>query len=578
MGSCKGVLLAILCFCCSFMVLGQKGKDSLLNKSFPELLNQVNKAKTFDEMNLLADALIQKSKREDNTLFLIGGYNIKSYIYNDSTMVLYCDSIIALTKPGLSDVYRMEAYKLKGGYFFNKKNYNYALDNYLKVAFYANKLGDEKYILKSKYDLGVLKRIINEREEALALYKEVYHSALKNPIELDTITYLSTITAIANIYNDMELGDSSSYYNMLGFKEATKYGKKPYVKHFSLNEGVSHYYKGQYKEAIDSLEKHTPYFEQNINTNNLPYAYYYSGKSHQEIGNEAVAIGYYKKADSLFKKNQAVYSISRKSYEELINYYKKRNDLKNQLLYINQLIKVDSVLHEEELYLSKGIFKEYDIPQLESEKASIQKQMDKNKSLSKKIIFIGSALLILSLAVLSYQYFKRINDKKKFDAIMNAMEKTPIVIELAPEQKEPKVHTDDLTRDESPDEKLLDISEEIVASILDGLQTFEKEQQFLSQQTTLNSLAKELNTNSNYLSKVVNYTKKQSFANYLNLLRIEYFINLAKKDPTIRKFTIKAIASEVGFSNSESFSKAFYKHKGLKPSYFLKELENSSKI
>ena len=126
-------------------------------------------------------------------------------------------------------------------------------------------------------------------------------------------------------------------------------------------------------------------------------------------------------------------------------------------------------------------------------------------------------------------------------------------------------------------EKILNISDDIIASILDGLQSFEKTKQFLSLKVTLNSLAKDLNTNSNYLSKVVNHHKKTSFANYINSLRIDYFINLVKKDSTLRKYTIKAIATEVGFSNAESFSKAFVKHKGIRPSYFLKELEKSLK-
>lgn len=578
MGSCKRNVLSVLFFLGSLFVFGQEDVDSLKFLNFQELFIKYSETNSFYEANRIANRIVEKAKNGNNINFLIGGYQIHALIRADYSKLIYCDSIINLKNEDVNPLFIADAYQLKADYYFNNNNYNKALDNYLIVSKYAEELDNNQYILKSKYDIGTLKRKINETEEALSLYKEGFEYAQNNRDQLDVNTYLSTITAIANIYNDMELGDSSSYYNKLGFKEATKYGKESYVKHFSLNEGVSHFYKGQYKEAIDSLEKHTPYFERDINTNNLPYAFYYSGKSHQEIGNEAVAIGYYKKVDSLFKKNQAVYSISRKSYEELISYYKKKNDLKNQLLYINQLIKVDSLLHEEELYLSKGIFKEYDIPQLESEKASIQKQMDKNKSFSKKIIFIGFTLLILSLAVLGYQYFKRINDKKKFDAIMYGIEKTPTVIELANKQKDAEVYTDHLTSDEPTEEKLLDISEETVASILDGLQTFEKEQQFLSQQTTLNSLAKELNTNSNYLSRVVNFTKKQSFANYLNLLRIEYFIILAKNDPTIRKFTIKAIASEVGFSNSESFSKAFYKHKGLKPSYFLKELENSSKI
>ncbi|WP_159025502.1 AraC family transcriptional regulator [Aquimarina sp. Aq78] len=40
-----------------------------------------------------------------------------------------------------------------------------------------------------------------------------------------------------------------------------------------------------------------------------------------------------------------------------------------------------------------------------------------------------------------------------------------------------------------------------------------------------------------------------------------------------RKYTVQAIAQEIGFNNSEAFSKAFYKKTGIYPSYFIKKLE-----
>ena len=39
-----------------------------------------------------------------------------------------------------------------------------------------------------------------------------------------------------------------------------------------------------------------------------------------------------------------------------------------------------------------------------------------------------------------------------------------------------------------------------------------------------------------------------------------------------KKYTIKAISSEVGFNNVQSFAKAFHNSKGINPSYFIKEL------
>jgi YesN/AraC family two-component response regulator len=279
--------------------------------------------------------------------------------------------------------------------------------------------------------------------------------------------------------------------------------------------------------------------------------------------------------DSLFVTENRTDIIMKRSYQELINYHKKSGDLKKELYYVNQFLRLDSLLHKEEIYLSKGLYKEYDIPQLESEKEMILQQMEENDLLFKKIILAFTILLAVSLIVLFFQYYKKTVYKKKFDAIMNSIDESSPT-EVAPIE-EIQESIEGPIIDKTKEKKSLDISKEIVSDILKGLQKFEKEKQFLSHNITISILTKELKTNNNYLSKVINHYKKLSFSNYLNLLRVNYFIDLAKRDPNIRKFTIKAIANDVGFSNSESFSKAFYKHKGIKPSYFLKELENSYK-
>ncbi|QTD36723.1 AraC family transcriptional regulator [Polaribacter batillariae] len=87
--------------------------------------------------------------------------------------------------------------------------------------------------------------------------------------------------------------------------------------------------------------------------------------------------------------------------------------------------------------------------------------------------------------------------------------------------------------------------------------------------------AKDLNSNTNYLSKIINHYKGLSFSNYLNTLRINFIISELKVNSLYRKFTIKAIAEEAGFNNPESFSKAFYKITNVKPSFFMKQLEEN---
>ena len=65
-----------------------------------------------------------------------------------------------------------------------------------------------------------------------------------------------------------------------------------------------------------------------------------------------------------------------------------------------------------------------------------------------------------------------------------------------------------------------------------------------------------------------------NFSSYISNLRIEYCLKKLKSDFKFRKYSITAIAFEIGFNNVESFSKAFYKTTNMHPSTFIKELKN----
>lgn len=119
----------------------------------------------------------------------------------------------------------------------------------------------------------------------------------------------------------------------------------------------------------------------------------------------------------------------------------------------------------------------------------------------------------------------------------------------------------------------LDINKDIVFKILKGLETFEHEEDYLGIGLTQSALAEKLDTNTTYLSKVINHYKGKNFNSYLNELRVNHAVSLLKNSPTHRKYTIKALAEELGFSNPRSFSDAFFSQTGIKPSYFIKQIE-----
>ncbi|WP_299889786.1 AraC family transcriptional regulator [uncultured Lacinutrix sp.] len=121
----------------------------------------------------------------------------------------------------------------------------------------------------------------------------------------------------------------------------------------------------------------------------------------------------------------------------------------------------------------------------------------------------------------------------------------------------------------------ISINEDIVHKIIKGLEQLEKEKEFLNDDFNLPYIAKKLNSNTSYVSKVINHYRGKSFKQYINNLRIEYIMKELKEKPSLRKFSIDAISKDLGYSNASSFSKIFKKNTGVNPSDFIKELNKN---
>jgi AraC-like DNA-binding protein len=53
---------------------------------------------------------------------------------------------------------------------------------------------------------------------------------------------------------------------------------------------------------------------------------------------------------------------------------------------------------------------------------------------------------------------------------------------------------------------------------------------------------------------------------------MDYALKELKNNATFLKYSIKAIAQECGYTNATSFSRVFYRHTGIYPSFYIKQL------
>ncbi len=546
-------LFIYLLYLNSFLGTAQNGLDTLSNKTYDELFEIYNNESSIEKSDSYINIWIKKAKDENNLPQLFIGYEIASLLYKDDRALKYLDSILSISLEEKSySSHSASAYKMKGEYFYIKRDFKRELENYILAKKYADYTRHPILGCLLEYNIGLVKNRIGEHSEALEIHKNNFPLMKKHLKGKANYSYIHSIYAIANSYNYLRKLDSAEHYNKLGVKESLKLNDNENIKFFTLNQGITHYYLKQYNSSIDSLTKVSEYFKVKKDLPNASESFYFLGKSYQKIKKFTLAKKYLKKVDSIFRRTNDLLPVLRDTYQYLIDVSEKGNNLKEQIDYTNQLIKLDSILYTNEIYINKNIIKNYDIPKLISKKETlIEKLRVKEKKSNLFFVFLLSLIFLISF-IAFYQYNKRNLYKKRFEEILAENKRIPNI--------------------ENPTHQL-NVPKEVELDILKGLLTFEEQQQFLNNAITLNGLAKKLKTNTSYLSKVINYHKNNSFSNYVNELRINYTVEELKTNTTFQKFTIKAIAEEAGFNNAESFAKAFYKLKGIKPSYFLREIQ-----
>lgn len=553
----------MMCYCNPCIALcQQKSIDTLKGKTAQELfeLSAANPGIP------ILKKTIRKAKEENNLTILLDSYYYMSFLVKDENKLLYSDSIIGLKDDFSNALHPANAYYTKGFYYFNKRDFNKATDNFIKANEYANRNYNEDIIFRSRHVLALLKKEIGDYEQALTLHKENYNFATSKDVTfLSDTGCLELIFSIASVYSELKKYDSVSYYNTLGVKESLYLKNKKKYNDFVLNEAEVLFNEKKYNRSLDSLNKVLPYYESSHDQASLSVTYYYLAKNHFRLKEDKKAVELLEKVDSLFQisKDTRPKIKIKETYSLLTSYFEEQGNLEKLVTYQKKTIDLIKVLHNNEVYLNRKIAYEYDIPVILADNKKIVDEFKAKKKQTILFVYVLIGVIVSILIILFYLNAKRKIYKKRFEELMNKNDSSLSLVK-------------NNTEDKKSTKAALNIPNDVIVKILTNLEKFEKNREFLNSKISIAMLAKAIGTNPNYLSKTVNHFKEMSFSQYINTLRIEHSVRTLKKDKVYRKYTLKAIAAEFGFNNTESFSKAFYKETGIKPSFFMKNLGKSN--
>ncbi|WP_445709782.1 helix-turn-helix domain-containing protein [Flavobacterium sp.] len=549
------------CFFFFFLFWTQIFNGQNINLTYEQLIDSFHRyEKNIDKQKIFAKEYLERGKRERNIERIAGGYYFYSFFFDDLTCFKYCDSAVEVSKNFKNDKFPMIALNRKTVKLIELNRYLEAIDVLLLTEKFALKFGNLDYYYDSKNNIGIVKsEYLGEYIEAISLYKEsLKYFVKKKGIDKNYDDYyLGIIFGIADSYKSLLEVDSSYYYNERGYKEALELKSEKMKYLFVLNEGANHVFRKNYKIAIDSINKSIPSIIKNNDLGNMIAANFYYGKAYEGLKDEKRAVLFFKKVDSLYNIKGTLNPDFTDGYSYLINYYKKIGDKENQILYIDKFVKIDSVLKTNYKQLSKKLKNDYDIPHLMQEKETIIKGLHNDKKTNYWIIGLLGLSVVLSLVIMQHLTKQKKLYKQRFETLMQQSKSELLTAEVEEKQEG------------SAD---LGIPEDVVVAILKQLAVFENKKQYLKPNIMIGDLAITFETNSKYVSIVINAKKQKTFSNYINDLRIDHAVAELKNNKEMRKYTIAAIAEEVGFNTSESFSKAFFKRTGIKPSYFMKEL------
>lgn len=262
------------------------------------------------------------------------------------------------------------------------------------------------------------------------------------------------------------------------------------------------------------------------------------------------SLQYLKKAETIAD-HVAHVSLQELVYRDLGNYYKITGDLDNYLHYNTKYLNsLNQHLKSTRVASNGAINRMYD---------------DKlaNSSVLNVIITVVIVLLIFSLLL---YYFTRRRRKRQEQMYKATIAK----LQSRKEEAKPV----EVSMDKAKGNRFM--PEETELALLRKLEEFETNNEFTNPNLSLSSLSVDLNTNTKYLSYIINTRKNKDFNNYVNDLRVYYIINVIQNNPVYLNYKISYMSKESGFSSHSKFTNIFKNTTGLTPSAFLKQVKMSN--
>ncbi|MGE8556445.1 MAG: tetratricopeptide repeat protein [Chryseobacterium jejuense] len=471
-----------------------------------------------------------------------------------------------------------------------------------------------------------------EKVKSLMISSELYHHGgdLKK-----AICYSENAHSLAELADDKEWMARvckllAKQYRQVGlYERAKKYitkglGASRQISGFQesneaegiLNQEMAFYEMevGNYVNAIQYIEFSLKNFE-NINSHNEDRteatSYQLLGDVYFKLNDYTVSEDYYRKAESLLKTGSCTLGLI---YNGLGGIRVKQKNWKDAEVYLKKAEKIADTSRS--LKLKKAVYSNINdyyegigdnfkaslyavkyVRAYDSIAARNQGFSGKTKDVITKTnkgngqmnVAKNAAIIILFVSLVGLIIFFKTRQKRQFTKLRNiirtqmnvangykaSLVRQPVNSEFSNISVE-EIDEKDSETDRKRNDSLM--TSETETKLLELLDEFEKGDLYNNKGMSLSFLAGELNTNTKYLSYVINQHKSSDFKTYVNRLRINYIVDKLINDEKYRQYKISILADECGFSSHSKFAAVFKAVTDFSPSAYIKHLDAENQL